>query len=775
MKNNVHFSLLFTNVIMNCKQNKVVQFLLGLMVVGLVSCNEAPKDDVVIKSGLEHPSLILTQKGVKDIRANLGNIPIFDKSLEETRTEVDTEIELGIQVPVPKDYSGGYTHETHKKNYILMQKAGVLYQILNDEKYANFVKDMLFEYAKQYPTWPIHPKPRSYARGKIFWQCLNDSNWLVYTSQAYDCIYDFLTVEERNTLEKDLFRPFADFISKENPQFFNRVHNHSTWGNAAVGMIALAMDDDSLLQRALYGYKAAKIDPNLKDNDGGYINREGKMGFLANLDEPFSPDGYFTEGPYYQRYASYPFLIFAQALQNKKPELKVLQYKDSVLLKSVTALINLSDVDGEFFLLNDAQKGMSLANTSLVSAVDIAYHFGGNNPELLSIAKNQGQVALDDAGLAVALGLKESKELPFIKKSVELSDGANGDQGAVGILRCDGLELVFKYTAHGLSHGHYDKLSFALFEDGTEVVQDYGMGRFVNIEQKGGGNYLKENTTWAKQSIAHNTLVQNETSHFQGKYDIGSKYHSNKYIFSVTDSVQVASAKEENAYPGTKLHRTFVIIKDKDFNTSYVLDIMRVSSESTNQYDLPFYFLGHLMQTNFQYTKLAVPQVLGKSDGYQHLYKEASAIIQGENIKLNWLLNNRFYSYTANTSNNDEVIFGRIGANDPDFNLRNEQTLILRKKDAKDALYVSTIESHGHYSPVSELAVNAYSNIKNIEVVHDSKEYTAIQIDTKNDKSKVFIISNENNYKDAEHKLTINNKEYTWKGTYKLTEINKKL
>ena len=102
--------------------------------------------------------------------------------------------------------------------------------------------------------------------------------------------------------------------------------------------------------------------------------------------------------------------------------------------------------------------------------------------------------------------------------------------------------------------------------------------------------------------------------------------------------------------------------------------------------------------------------------------------------------------------------------------MRNEQTLILRKKNAKDALFVSTIESHGTYSPVSELAVNAYSNIKNIEVVHDSKEYTAIQIDTKNDKSKVFIISNENNDKEAEHKLTINNKEYTWKGSYILTE-----
>ena len=748
-------------------------FLIIAIALVITSCNknsDLKTDDS--SDSRAHPSLILTKKGVKTMRANLGSTPIFDKTLATAKMEVDAEIEKGFDVPIPKDYSGGYTHETHKKNYILMQKAGALYQILEDEKYAKFVKNMLFDYAKLYPTLPVHPKPRSYARGKLFWQCLNDSNWLVYTSQASDCIYDFLSEDERQSLETDLYRPFADHISIDNTQFFNRVHNHATWGNVAVGMIALAMDDDKLLDRALNGVVEENFDPNKKDNDGGYIRKDGqKIGFFANVNEPFSPDGYFTEGPYYQRYASYPFLIFAQALQNKKPELKVFEYKDGVLLKSVNALLNLSDTDGEFFLLNDAQKGMSYFNTSLIASVDIAYHFGGNNPELLSIAKKQDEVTLDDAGLAVALGIKEGKEKPFVKKSIELTDGANGDEGAVGILRSGDLELVFKYTAHGLSHGHYDKLSFALFENGNEVVQDYGMGRFVNIEQKGGGNYLKENTTWAKQSIAHNTLVQNETSQFKGEYDIGSKHHSNKYVFSVADeNFQVASAKEENAYPGTKLHRTMVTIKDEDHKTPYILDIMRVSSDKSNQYDLPFYFLGHIMQTDFEYTKLSTPEILGKSDGYQHLYKEASGSVKGGNIKLNWLLNNKFYTYTALTDPKDQVIIGRIGANDPEFNLRNEQTLIIRKKNAKNTVFASIIESHGTYSPVSELALNAYSNIKNIAVVYDTYDYTAVQINTKNDKSKVFIISNENNDKESEHKLTINNKEYTWRGSYTLTE-----
>jgi len=175
------------------------------------------------------------------VKKGLGSAPLFDKLLAETQKEIDQTIKNGIDVPIPKDMAGGYTHQQHKRNYKWMHKAGNLYQFTGDEKYAAFVKEMLFEYAEMYPTLTLHPTMKSYATGKIFWQCLNDANWLVFTSQAYDCIYDFLSKEERDILERDLFIPFSNFLSVENPRFFNRIHNHSTWANAAVGMMALAM------------------------------------------------------------------------------------------------------------------------------------------------------------------------------------------------------------------------------------------------------------------------------------------------------------------------------------------------------------------------------------------------------------------------------------------------------------------------------------------------------------------------------------------------------
>ncbi|SNR73683.1 Alginate lyase [Lutibacter agarilyticus] len=732
-----------------------------------ISCGE--KTEVVneSQSDSQHPSLILTKKGVEEIRAQLGTVPLFDSSLAETKKIVDAEIELGIDVPVPKDYSGGYTHQVHKKNFLILQKAGVLYQILDDEKYAKYVKDMLMQYEEMYKTLPLHPKTRSYARGKLFWQCLNDANWLVYVSQAYDCVYNYLSEEERNKLETNLFRPFADHISIDSPQFYQRVHNHSTWGNAAVGMIGLVMGDEELIDRALYGIKDLKLDTKEKDDDGGFLNKDGKAGFLANIEEPFSPDGYYNEGPYYQRYAMYPFLIFAEALHNVKPALKIFEYKEGVLLKSINALLNLSDADGEFFPLNDGQKGMSYYTSALVTAVDISYHFGTQDPGLLTIAAEQNKVLLDDSGLAVAIGVKNGKAKPFEKKSINLSDGPEGKQGGVAILRNEDIELVFKYAAQGSSHGHYDKLSYSLYEKGDEVIQDYGLARFVNIEQKGGGNYLKENKTWAKQTIAHNTVTQNETSHFNGKYDIGSQHHSILNYFSFeNENVQVASAKESNAYPGTAMLRTMAIIKDEDFEKPYLLDIMKVTSNKVNKYDFPYYFLGQVLQTNFEYKTPKTLNTLGSENGYQHLYLEGTAKAASENSKLSWLNEGKFYTLTSLTNNNDELLFTRIGANDPEFNLRREAAFMLRRKDTKNTLFVSTIEAHGSYSPVTESAVNSKSSIKELKLVLDTADYTAIEITNINGNTKLFITANINASKEAKHILTINNKNYTWVGSY---------
>lgn len=252
-----------------------------------------------------------------------------------------------------------------------------------------------------------------------------------------------------------------------------------------------------------------------------------------------------------------------------------------------------------------------------------------------------------------------------------------------------------------------------------------------------------------------------------GKYEIGSKNHSVLHYFSSeNESVQVVSAKEANAYPGTEMLRTMAIIKDKDFEKPYLIDIMKVTSNKANQYDFPYYFFGQVLKSNFEYKTPETLKALGSKNGYQHLYVEGSASASNENTKFSWLNNRKFYTLTSITTNKDELLFTRIGANDPDFNLRRDPALLLRRKNTKNTLFVSAIEAHGSYSPVSESAVNSNSSIKEIKVVLDSEDYTAIAITNVNDTNKLFITANINASKGATHNLKINDSNYQWTGAY---------
>ncbi len=685
-----------------------------------------------------HPNMILTKSGVDKVAAHKNPV-MFDRVLDETRIQVDLAISEGIMVPIPKDMGGGYTHEKHKNNYFNMQSAGALYQITGEEKYAAYIKEMLLEYTAMYPNLPPHPTNRSYAVGKIFWQCLNDANWMVYTSQAYDAIYNYLSVAERKKIENEFLKPYANYLSIGNPKYFNRVHNHSTWGNAAVGMMALAMDDDKLLQRALYGLDLKDVDELAKDNDGGFIydKDQAKAGFFAQIDYSFSPDGYYGEGPYYQRYAMLPFMVFAQALNNKKPELKIFEYRDSILIKAVKSLLNQTNQSGEFFPINDAQKGMSIYPNSVVTAVNVAYN-ASLDEEFLNAARRQGTVLLDQGGWELAKVIESSSARTFVNKSMQFTDGYNGDEGGLGILRAGDPEnqstVVFKYTSQGLGHGHYDKLGYLMYDGSTEVMQDYGAARWVNIDQKGGGRYLKENNTWAKQTIAHNTLVVDQKSHFGGEYDIANLHHSDPVFFNTNNpDAQTAGARELNAYPGVEMNRILVLWEDDYFANPVLIDYFSADTKESHDYDMPYQFAGQIMSQNFDY-KTEMPTTMGDGHGYQHLYKEATAKA-GDNIQMNWFKDSKFYTLTTLSEVGDDIILARVGANDPEFNLRRDALLIHRKENAKSPRFLSVIENHGTYSRVTERPVDPYSKIASVKITNENNQVVTFNIRAKDGNS----------------------------------------
>lgn len=704
----------------------------------------------------------------------------FAAQLAVTRNNVDSIIKTGIQVPTPKDMAGGPSHEIHKRNWKTLRDAGALYRLTGDEKYAAFLRDALLNYAAVYRSWPTHPTNRSYATGKIFWQCLNDANWLVYVSEGYADIYDWLDEQDREKINNELFRPMADFLSIENPQFFNRIHNHSTWGNAAVGMIGLVMNDEVLVKRALEGIFTVDLPDNLRDDDNGRIKDEdNRAGFLAQLDLSFSPDGYFTEGPYYLRYALSPFLLFGKALAEKRPEIRIFNYRDNILEKAVFSLLNQVDPTGDFFPINDSQKGMSLYSPEVVKSVDYAYYYFGKDPTLLSIAEKQGAYTLDKAGAAVAQAIADGLAKPYRPKSMIFTDGADGTEGGVGVLRAYGQDsastcLVMKYSAQGMGHGHFDKLSYSLYNETGEVVQDYGAARWVNIDQKGGGRYLKENNTWAKQSIAHNTLVIDHTSHYNGDITIAEKLHPELYAFSAKkdENVQLISAYTDNAYPDRTLFRAQFLITLPDFVQPLLIDVFRSIGGERAVHELPTWYKGQLLSTSFDYTFQNVLKPLGTKHGYEHLWLEASGKPATKSAQIGWINQGTFYTQTMSTQAGDEILLVRLGANDPNFNLRRDPAFVLRRPNVETTTFTSVLETHGSYSSRDEIPHEPYSYVSDVVIEKDTPEYTAVSFSHVEGNSWLLLLANTNNDPVATHETNINGRTVEWTGVYHLTQIN---
>ncbi len=724
-------------------------YILLLLFIVLSSCQ---KKEAVIAGNEVFPRLIMQKEDVSGIVDGLQKYPLLQSSYEDAKEIADKAIEAGIVVPFPKDPGGGYSHEKHKRNYIEMYNSGLVYQLCGDEKYAVFVRDMLNEYAALYPTLGIHAMKKNQSPGKLFWQGLNESVWLVYTIQAYDCIHEFLTVEERANIENNLFRNVVKFFTEEDKYSFDRVHNHGTWAVAGVGMTGMVLGDSVLVQKALYSTKL-----------------DGSGGFFKQIDELFSPDGYYAEGPYYQRYALLPFIVFAQALDNNLPELKIFEYKNGVLPKAVTTVLQLTNSDGRFYPINDAIKEKSWLTPELVFGTDIVYKLT-ENPTLLDVAEHHGKVMLSAQGLAVAKAIAEGKMQKFERKSMIIRDGANGDKGGLALLRLGGSEnqtsVLFKFSSQGMGHGHFDRLGINLYDKGQEIIPDYGAARFLNVAAKEGGRYLPENKTWANQTIAHNTLVVNEESNFNGK--LGKAEESSpKLVFADLDNptVQIVSAIDENCYEGASLNRVLALLEVE--GRTYLIDLFNIKNEKSSQFDLPLYFNGQIIDSNFKYTRLNQYKVLGKESGYQHLIVDAEAGSLPQTASLSWMKGTGFYTILTLTDLKTEFFVTRLGANDPNYNLRNQMGMLFRFPNSKNKKLLTVYEMHGNYNPASEAVLNSEGSVSELQLIEGDGEKVAVILRLKNDK-KIELLLDLSFANTSKNTIQVEGHTIDWEGNYKV-------
>jgi len=731
-----------------------------LMIFGLALMGFCAQSFAVTVAASINPHLVISQADVKQMRLAIKNPGLFQTEYQLRKQQLDVQIALPQQVPVPKDSGGGFTHEVHKNNAQNMYYAGIVYQLSGEQKYANYVRDLLLKYAQLYPTLPLHPERKTdsvISAGKLFWQNLNESVWLVYSIQAYDAVMPSLTAAERTKIEAGLFRPIATFLSENSPETFNKIHNHATWATCAVGMTGYVLGEHEWVEKSLLG-----------------LDKSGKGGFLQQLQELFSPQGYYNEGPYYQRYALLPFVTFAKAIEVNEPQRKIFEYRDGIILKAINTTIQLS-YNKLFFPINDAIKDKGIDTIELVNGVAIAYGITADQ-RLLSIAKLQATTLLTGDGLKVAQALDKGLAQPYEFKSMAFGDGAKGDEGALVVMRAADQALVFKATAQGMGHGHFDKLNWLFFDKGQEIVSDYGAARFLNVEAKFGGRYLPENNTYANQTIAHNTLVVDETSHFNGNTEKGNSQHPQLLYFTQNDKIKISAARMNSAYKNVDFVRTMAQITVPGLAQPVILDLLNVTAKAAHQFDLPLHYKGQLVDTNFELTtSVDNLRPLGKKNGYQHLWLKARATPLKPLAQITWLNENgRFYSLSTLVQNKAEILFTQIGANDPNFNLRTENAFIVRIPRTKSYDFVSLLEPHGKYDPVNEFTQEGASQLQSLKSERQANVWLVSMLFVNG--TELLLAVNNDRAQDAgaTSSFVFRGVNHSFDGHFSLIELNKK-
>ncbi len=703
----------------------------------------------------QHPLAFFTKPEAGEVKKNIQTLPVLLQSFNAIKKDVDAFIGKDIDVPFPKDPAGGYTHDKHKANYTLMFNSGILYNLTGEIKYAALVKDMLLKYAVLNPTLKNHPEATSSSPGRIFWQALNDANWMVYTGMAYDLVVSTLSAAEKSKIEQGAFKPEVDFFTNDLSDWFDRLHNHNVWASAGVGIIGIASNNKDYIDIALYGR-----------------NKDGKTGFIAQMDSLFSPDGYYTEGPYYLRYAILPYMLFANALNNANPSLKIFEHRDKILQKALLTCLQQTNSNGVFFPINDAIKDKEYTTNEIVTAINIYWKVYGSNDGLLVVAKKQNRVMLNQGGVSIATALAKNKSIPrfFPYKTIESTDGVKGDEGGISILRngvgADLSSLIFKYASQGMGHGHFDRLNINLFDKGNEILQDYGSARFVGVEQKYGGRYLPENSKYASQTIAHNTIVVDETSHFNGKWELGQEFPSQKNFSDLKNpDALVVSAKEHNAYKNVQMNRNLYMLKLPG-GMKLLVDVFHANSPDMHQYDLPFQYQGQFIQASFLYqANTKKLETLGAKNGYQFLWKEAEARVADTLAQFTFQNANTFYTISSLIRDTAQVFFTLTGANDPQFNLRRDPSMVIRQ-NGKDHVFVNVVEVHGNYDPVNEFSNNAYPGVKQIRLLYNDRDYSVASIMMVDGKELLIAQCNVDFKAGSSHQLKLPIKSIEWKGAY---------
>ncbi len=443
---------------------------------------------------------------------------------------------------------------------------GLLYNVYGDAQYAEAGKSILMQFADLYLTLPTDNTILGPAH--VFFGTLSESFWGVDMAYGYDLLYNYegFSDADRKKLKDSLFYPLADITQ----QFPETASNRQNWYNNVSAAVGFLYGDRDLIDFAL----------------------KGKYGFMWQLGSALPESGFWAEWSGYHFVALRGMIHLAEMARHNGYDLYHTEIAGRSMKKMFDSPFSLIKPNFEFPRGKDSGGGSLLEYAPYYEVGYAVYR----DPKYLALLNRTHlergtQLVGESSALGKApepvtifnlvpqLGRDTTQILPT--ESVDLA--GNG----FAVLRADNAQtyLSLDFGILGGEHGHPDRLQIEYYANGRNWIVDPLNEMYANPNLQ----------HWFRQSIAHNTLVVDQTTQaWTNGYGI---------FFGALPGFQVASGGCGTAYPGVKLTRTVLQVSSSadapngeagPTSGGYFIDLFDAAAPEEHVYDLPLHSFGTL-------------------------------------------------------------------------------------------------------------------------------------------------------------------------------------
>ncbi|GBF73250.1 hypothetical protein PA598K_01535 [Paenibacillus sp. 598K] len=487
----------------------------------------------------------------------------------------DGQLHTGEQV------DAGWRFTTHTLNVQAARNLAIVYALTDEVRYAAKAKEILVNYAKLYPEYPLQAQ-----NGRLFYQSLDEAVQMIELVHAYDLIASsgVLSEAEKHDIEQNLFAPSARTLQA----YDVAKSNWQTWHNAAIGLIGAILEDEALMDHSVNGRSGFTFQmENSVLSDGFWY--EGAIGYHVYAQAALLYHTLGLRGMGYDLFASGPFKkTFDMPIDYAFPDLGIINSNNSG--KYPTSMgapgrVVPMDYEAVYAHYDDPVYGALLHRLYVENGRPRGGYIVPGDPTS-GIAGEQavffGKAAIDNIGEWPSA----SRNFEGLGQSV-LRSGTGNDQ----------LYALVDYGDHGGYHGHFDKLHLEVFGQGERLAPDKGIPSYSNSMFE----------TYYKKTFAHNTVtVDGDTQQIPAEN--GVETHEPTKLFLPGEGFGIMTNSATKAYADMdRYERTVAVTGD------YLIDLFTVASDTPRQYDWLLHGLGEFTPGG---DLTPMEEALGTKDAY---------------------------------------------------------------------------------------------------------------------------------------------------------------